>query len=151
STPGTPNSPTTISSSEMPWLMDCILQNQPLFLSELGDLPSGARERDLLEQLGTKALIVVPSSPSSTSKAVLALGSRSGDGHWTADLLPPLRAVASLIAATVERSKAQRASSARELQFRALVEEAPIGIALEDVEGRLLLVNPALCQMLGYS
>src|SRR5262245_71107 len=33
STPGTPNSPTTISSSEMPWLMDCILQNQPLFLS----------------------------------------------------------------------------------------------------------------------
>ena len=34
--------------------------------------------------------------------------------------------------------------------FRHLFEEASLGIAIEDLEGRLLLANPALCRMLGY-
>jgi PAS domain S-box-containing protein len=34
--------------------------------------------------------------------------------------------------------------------FRYLFEEASLGIAVEDTEGRLLLANPALCSMLGY-
>lgn len=36
------------------------------------------------------------------------------------------------------------------LFFNAL-KASPIGIALEDLEGRLLFVNPALCSMLGFS
>jgi PAS domain S-box-containing protein len=35
--------------------------------------------------------------------------------------------------------------------FRHLFEEASLGIAVEDLEGRLLLANPALCRMLGYT
>jgi len=34
--------------------------------------------------------------------------------------------------------------------FRYLFEHASLGIAVEDLEGRLLLANPALCCMLGY-
>ncbi len=34
--------------------------------------------------------------------------------------------------------------------FRYLFEHASLGIAVEDLEGRLLLANPALCLMLGY-
>jgi PAS domain S-box-containing protein len=34
--------------------------------------------------------------------------------------------------------------------FRYLFEEASLGIAVEDLEGKLLLANPALCTMLGY-
>jgi PAS domain S-box-containing protein len=34
--------------------------------------------------------------------------------------------------------------------FRHVFEEASLGIAVEDLEGRLLLANPALCRMLGY-
>jgi PAS domain S-box-containing protein len=34
--------------------------------------------------------------------------------------------------------------------FRYLFEEASLGIAVEDTDGRLLLANPALCSMLGY-
>jgi PAS domain S-box-containing protein len=34
--------------------------------------------------------------------------------------------------------------------FRYLFEETSLGIAVEDLEGRLLLANPALCSMLGY-
>ena len=35
--------------------------------------------------------------------------------------------------------------------FRYIFEESSLGIALEDLEGRLLRANPALCSMLGYS
>jgi len=34
--------------------------------------------------------------------------------------------------------------------FRYLFEQASLGIAVEDLEGKLLLANPALCSMLGY-
>jgi PAS domain S-box-containing protein len=34
--------------------------------------------------------------------------------------------------------------------FRCLFEEASLGIAVEDLDGRLLLANPALCSMLGF-
>jgi PAS domain S-box-containing protein len=35
--------------------------------------------------------------------------------------------------------------------FHYLFEQASLGIAVEDLEGTLLLVNPALCSMLGYA
>jgi PAS domain S-box-containing protein len=34
--------------------------------------------------------------------------------------------------------------------FRYLFEQASLGIAVEDLEGKILLANPALCAMLGY-
>ena len=36
-------------------------------------------------------------------------------------------------------------------QFRHVFQEASLGIALEDLDGKLLQVNPALCSMLGFS
>jgi PAS domain S-box-containing protein len=45
-------------------------------------------------------------------------------------------------------SQALRVHSKR--LFRYLFEHASLGIALEDLNGRLLLANPALCLMLGY-
>ena len=41
------------------------------------------------------------------------------------------------------------AAQAKEL-FHYLFEQASLGIAVEDLEGTLLLANPALCSMLGY-
>src|SRR6266851_7351364 len=37
-----------------------------------------------------------------------------------------------------------------ERRFRYLFEQSSLGIAVEDLEGELLLANPALCSMLGY-
>jgi PAS domain S-box-containing protein len=53
-----------------------------------------------------------------------------------------------LEARVLERTAALQASEAR---FRALFEEAALGIALVDMEGRLVDNNPALQAMLGYS
>ena len=40
-------------------------------------------------------------------------------------------------------------AQAKEL-FHYLFEQASLGIAVEDLDGTLLLANPALCSMLGY-
>jgi diguanylate cyclase (GGDEF)-like protein/PAS domain S-box-containing protein len=51
------------------------------------------------------------------------------------------------ITARIHSDAAQRASEAR---FMAAFEHAPIGVALEALDGRFLRVNHALCQLLGY-
>jgi diguanylate cyclase (GGDEF)-like protein/PAS domain S-box-containing protein len=52
------------------------------------------------------------------------------------------------ITARVHSTAAQRVSEAR---FSAAFEHAPIGVALEALDGRFLKVNQALCQLVGYS
>jgi PAS domain S-box-containing protein len=44
-----------------------------------------------------------------------------------------------------------QATSRDEQLFLSVFKESPIGIALEDLEGRPLFANPALCSMLGFS
>ena len=34
--------------------------------------------------------------------------------------------------------------------FQSLFEQASLGIAVEDLDGKVLLANPALCSILGY-
>lgn len=56
------------------------------------------------------------------------------------------------LAAVVQESKASASASVEsEERFRYLFSQAPVGIALEDMDGKLLFANPALCSMLGYT
>ncbi|MFN7956375.1 MAG: PAS domain S-box protein [bacterium] len=45
----------------------------------------------------------------------------------------------------------EQALAASEARFRAAMESSPIGMAIVATDGRFLSVNPALCEMLGYS
>ena len=50
----------------------------------------------------------------------------------------------------MEEGKTQTTGTDSQLFHDAFV-ASPIGIALEDLEGRPLFVNPALCRMLGFT
>jgi diguanylate cyclase (GGDEF)-like protein/PAS domain S-box-containing protein len=50
-----------------------------------------------------------------------------------------------------ERKRYEDALKESEERFRTAFEDAPIGVALVDLDGRRLKVNRALCEMLGYS
>ena len=50
-----------------------------------------------------------------------------------------------------ERKHAERAMKESEEKFRVTFENAPIGMALIDTDGRILVVNSALCARTGYS
>jgi diguanylate cyclase (GGDEF)-like protein/PAS domain S-box-containing protein len=83
---------------------------------------------------------------------------RDGDLRWLqADSIPvidqegePTQVVSSIIDVT-ERNRAEDALRESEERFRAVYDQAGIGIARISVEGKLEGANPALCQMLGYT
>jgi PAS domain S-box-containing protein len=50
-----------------------------------------------------------------------------------------------------KRRLAEEALKESEERFRSAFEDAPIGVALADLDGRRFWVNQALCEMLGYS
>ena len=62
-------------------------------------------------------------------------------------LTVPLMALAAMIQ---EHKSATRALAESENRFRQLFEQASVGIALESLEGKLAIVNPAFCTMFGY-
>lgn len=49
------------------------------------------------------------------------------------------------------RKEAERAIRENEERFRLMQEHAPIGVALVDLDGSWLQVNPALCELVGYT
>ncbi|HSB90303.1 MAG TPA: PAS domain S-box protein [Anaerolineales bacterium] len=82
---------------------------------------------------------------------------RRKDGSWldveivTHDLTFEGRPARLVMANDVtDREHARLELEASERRYRQLSEEAPIGIYRTAPDGRILFVNPALCQMLGY-
>ena len=63
-------------------------------------------------------------------------------------LTVPLMALAAMIQ---EHKFASQALAESENRFRQLFEQASVGIALETLEGKLAIVNPAFCAMFGYT
>ena len=62
-----------------------------------------------------------------------------------------LQAVANVLAATVDRLRTEQELRSSEDRYRATFQQAAIGIAHMDVEGRYLRANDYLCRLLGYS
>ena len=88
---------------------------------------------------------------------VLGFPTSSGDVRWlrisTRTLTssgPPYSVVVSFVDVTAERRDADRLAEAQR-RFELAFEHAPIGVVLVSLEGQLLQVNPALCQIIGYT
>lgn len=70
---------------------------------------------------------------------------------WTIDEQgAPIRALGTCQDIT-DRTLAERALRDSEQRFASAFDDAPIGMALVSLEGRFLMVNEALCEMLGYA
>ena len=149
---GAPMSPKRIPSDRMPFLAERLARHHVVALQDPKELPTqGHKDRQFLEELGVKSLLLIPSGYSPRRKGVLGLSSYSVKRTWPEDVISQLVIVANILGATLERRYAQAAIQESEQRFRYLFTQASIGIALETIEGRILEVNPAFCSMLGYS
>jgi PAS domain S-box-containing protein len=61
------------------------------------------------------------------------------------------RLVLAVLRDITERKKAEEALRLSEERFRGVFEQGPMGVAIMGIDGRMLKVNAAFCQMLGYS
>jgi PAS domain S-box-containing protein len=147
-----PLSPKVIPQGKMPFLGERLVRHEIVVLEDLKDLPSqGHADREFLEELKVKSLLLIPSSYSQRRKGVLGLSSYSVEVTWSEESINQLAIAANIIGATLERKYAQTASQESEKRFQYLFAQASIGIAIETMEGRILEVNPAFCSMVGYS
>jgi PAS domain S-box-containing protein len=148
----TPPSPKFIPAGKMPFLAQLLSRHEIVVLEKLDDLPpEAASDCEFQRELGVKSLLLIPSSYSPTRKGVLGIASYSVEVSWPEESIHQLAIAANIIGATVERKYAQTAVEESEQRFRYLFAQAPIGIALETMEGRILQVNPAFCAMIGYT
>ena len=147
-----PMSPKIVPPGKMPTLAERLARHETVALERLQDLPHhGVEDKKFLQQLGVKSLLLIPSSYSPRRKGVLGVASYSKEVSWDDESISQLAIVANIVGAILERRDAQVARQESEERFLSLFAQAPIGIALETLEGRFLEVNPAFCAMLGYS
>jgi PAS domain S-box-containing protein len=83
---------------------------------------------------------------------------KKGDDVWTLVAANPIFAQGGQYAGALgvitdisDRKAAEQALSESETLFRAIFEQAPVGIVQTTVSGEILEVNPKLCELLGYS
>jgi len=137
--------------SRMPWSTEQLIGGNTVVIKALDDLPQAASpDRGYLSGRRVMSAVLVPSG-SGESRGVLGLVCTSAERSWPKTFVGRLAVLGNLIRDALLRKKAQEAKQASERRFRDLFEQVPLGIALEDLEGRLLFVNPALCSMLGYT
>lgn len=70
---------------------------------------------------------------------------------WTASELDLIREVGERVHAAAERARAKRALATSEQRFRAVAEQAEVGIAIADRDGCLVYVNDRHCDVMGRS
>jgi PAS domain S-box-containing protein len=145
-------SPKFIPPSKMPCLTERLSRHEVVVVTSPKSLPPEASaDAQFLLDLGVKSLLLIPSSYSPTRKGVLGIASYSIEVSWPEEVINQLAITANIIGATLERKYAQNASQESEHRFRYLFAQASIGIALETMQGQILEVNPAFCEMIGYS
>ncbi len=71
--------------------------------------------------------------------------------EWSSVEIDALRAVANMLGATIHRQQAEQALRESEARYRSIFENATLGMFRTTLEGRLLVANPALAHILGYS
>jgi PAS domain S-box-containing protein len=150
------------------WCIDCLSQGRTYLVEDLADLDLSSPWLEALRAQGVRTFLSLPLTAQGDLIGCLNLGSpacgRPGPeedeiiGEIARHLAIALRQARledqvrrhaeKLEAMVLQRTARLRASEGR---FRSIFEEAPIGIAMTDVHGRIHTSNPALQQILDYT
>jgi PAS domain S-box-containing protein len=149
--PGAPTPPEQIAPEDIPYGASRLMRGEKILLRRVGDLPPEAKQdRLFFRRHLVKSILLIPSNCETADRGVLGLAFSSWR-KWPRDLVNQLEVLGNVIVAAVERKAAQEARQASERRFHDLFHQATTGIAIEDLDGHILLANPALCSILGYS
>lgn len=145
-------SPVTISRDDIPYIFERLMGGEPVILSTPEDLPSHAElDKQFLQQGSVQGLVLTASNCGTTRKGILGVAYVPTEMQWSEELISHLGVINNLIVTSLERKIVYDLLHESERRFRYLFQNAPVGIALEDLDGNLQFVNPATCSMLEYS
>jgi PAS domain S-box-containing protein len=127
-------------------------KHETISISRVADMPPDASvEIAALQKSPIKSLIDVPMVYGGVLFGYLGLTSVHKELTWSEDLIALLKIVGEIFVNALVRKMAEAAVWESESRFRAIFEEAAIGMVLVNLDGRAIVSNPALQQMLGYN
>ncbi|MGH8642067.1 MAG: EAL domain-containing protein, partial [Burkholderiales bacterium] len=121
----------------------------PLWATDIGNDPRTLKTASALSA-GMRGIFAVPVRAEGRTLGVLAFSS-SNPREPDERLLQGMRVIGSQIGQFLQRKQAEVVLRASEEQFRAIFEQAAVGITRVDLNGVLVEVNQRFCDMLGYS
>jgi two-component system sensor histidine kinase UhpB len=132
-------------------MSDCISTRKAIWLGSKEEFarqyPELVKLRDSFGHKATAALPLIVGDRVLGGLAFSFLEARSFDQEERGFLL----AVAQQCAQALERGRSEDALRESEERFHAILSQATAGIVRKDTEGRLLFVNDAFCNMVGYT
>ncbi len=135
-----------------PWFAGKMRRHETISISRVSDMPPDASvEIAALQKSPIKSLIDVPMVYGGVLFGYLGLTSVHKELTWSEDLTALLKIVGEIFVNALVRKMAEAAVWESEARFRAIFEEAAIGMVLVNTDGHAIVSNPALQQMLGYS
>lgn len=115
----------------------------------ISDYPEIARAGVVAE--GVKSFVLAPVMVGGKWWGVLGFEEHTEERAWSTAERDALKVAAAIIGAAFWRKQAEEELREREHKFRSIFEFAGVGIALTDLEGRILQSNRTLQEMLGYT
>jgi PAS domain S-box-containing protein len=151
-----------LPQSAFPYSMSEFLEGRPVVANTLDALPADAAgEKEILEVQGIRSVVLVPVFTPSGLDGFMGYDSVNRVRRWSADEVELLRIVSGLVGTTLHRVDMQRAHDeetrqnlarvqAAERKLRAIFGTIDDTIVLHDAEGKILAMNNAGRERLGF-
>ena len=124
-------------------------ERNEIFAGNVNDLP--AEERPLFEAQDIRSLMTVPVWVHSEWWGFIGFDDCVSEREWSAAETDALRTAASLVAAAIERERAEIVLREHEQKLRAVFDTALDAIFITDDNRRYVDVNPAACEYIGVA
>lgn len=149
--PGVPTSPFRIEKSAIPYTMSALAKSRTVRIGSVDSLPANApADRCFFDEQGIYGTLLTTSNRGTGRKGIFQIALMPALMQVSPHI-DALRDLSDVLVAAVERRSFHIFLGSSGNGLRSLAQNAPFGIALEDLDGNLLFVNPALCRLLGYS
>jgi len=144
-------SPMVVAFDQIPYTAGRLVLGETVILHRLQDLPPCEKlDRTFFKGVLGNPLLLLPSTCGTTTSGVLAVVFPANSGLIN-DFLSQFAVLADILAAALERRSVEAVKTDYQQRFEGLVMQAPVGIALENLDRQILFANPNLCSILGYS
>ncbi|HPM77636.1 MAG TPA: PAS domain S-box protein, partial [bacterium] len=137
----------TIDTDRFPWLLDRFNRFEPLFLSDIDDLPAEAdAEREFMRLTGLRSVVFVPIALGGRLAGVLGMDCVGGRRHWMPEYASMLATLGVILASVLEHQKKEIALAKSQAQFTAFMDHLPAGVFIKNENGQMEYVNEFLKQ-----
>ena len=135
-----------------PWTMTRLRRGEIVVLSRMTDIPpEGARDLEIFRYYQVRSALTFPlAAGGGPTFGAVSFNTFRKSVTWTPGLIDHLGLVAQVFANALYRMRADHELRENEARYRGLFEDSLEGIYRTSPEGRVLFVNPAMAQMMGY-